>query len=161
MMTSASDHPGNMKSAHQTHLIQLISSLVKTPRPEIDGSDRKDVQNVYCWCASRNHVGKRPKLLWLLVHGILEQHVQAGDRRLRSRRCGSGCHGNKRKDDRDATLGSNIPHSRLKTATPTLDRPSQGTNNDLHLWDLTVNLHALSAIISLSARNRTQVLLQL
>lgn len=30
----------------------------KTPTPEMDGSDKGHIQNVYCWCASRNRVGK-------------------------------------------------------------------------------------------------------
>jgi len=44
---------------NQINLIQLISSLVESPRPEIDGSDRGDkgdIQNVHCCCASRNRV---------------------------------------------------------------------------------------------------------
>ncbi len=43
---------------NQTHLNQLISSLVETPGPEIYWSDKGDIQNVHCWCASRNRVGK-------------------------------------------------------------------------------------------------------
>ncbi len=44
--------------SNQTHLNQLISSLVETPGPEIYWSDKADIQNVHCCCASRNRVGK-------------------------------------------------------------------------------------------------------
>lgn len=33
---------------NQTHLIQLISSLVKTPRPQMGASDKKDIQDAQC-----------------------------------------------------------------------------------------------------------------
>ncbi len=39
---------------NQTHLIQVISSLVEIPRPEIGMSEKGDVQ---CWGASRTRVG--------------------------------------------------------------------------------------------------------
>ncbi len=42
---------------YQSHLIQLISSLVATPRPEIGVSDKGDMQNVQCWGGSRNVFG--------------------------------------------------------------------------------------------------------
>ncbi len=41
----------------QTHLIQIISSLVETPRPEMGVSEKGEMQNVHCWGASRNVVG--------------------------------------------------------------------------------------------------------
>lgn len=34
---------------NQAHLNQLISTLAKTARLEMDGSDKVDVQNVYSW----------------------------------------------------------------------------------------------------------------
>ncbi len=39
---------------NQTHLIQILSSLVVTPRPELGVSDKGEMQNVRCWRASRN-----------------------------------------------------------------------------------------------------------
>ncbi len=33
---------------HLSHLIQLISSLVETARPEVGVSDKGDIQNVQC-----------------------------------------------------------------------------------------------------------------
>ncbi len=42
---------------NQTHLIQIISSLVETPRPEMGVSDNGEMQNVQYWGASRNMVG--------------------------------------------------------------------------------------------------------
>ncbi len=39
---------------YKSHLIQLISSLVATPRPEMGVSDKGDMQNVQCWGGSRN-----------------------------------------------------------------------------------------------------------
>ncbi len=42
---------------YQSHLIQLISSLVATPRPEMGVSDKGDMQNVQCWGGSRNVFG--------------------------------------------------------------------------------------------------------
>ncbi len=42
---------------NQTHLNQLISSLVKSPGQEIYWSDKGDIQNVHCWCASRTGLG--------------------------------------------------------------------------------------------------------
>ncbi len=38
---------------YQSHLFQLISSLVATPRPEMGVSDKGDMQNVQCWGGSR------------------------------------------------------------------------------------------------------------
>ncbi len=48
------------------HIFQLFlikhtwinSSLVETLGREIYWSDKGDIQNVHCWCASRNRVGK-------------------------------------------------------------------------------------------------------
>lgn len=37
---------------------RLNSLYIDTPRLEIHGSDKGDIQNAYCWCASRNRVGK-------------------------------------------------------------------------------------------------------
>ncbi len=42
---------------NQKHLIQIISSLVETPRPESGVSDKGEMQNVQCWGTSRNMVG--------------------------------------------------------------------------------------------------------
>ncbi len=39
----------NIAVCNQTHLIQLISSLVETPRPEMGLSDKGDLQNVQRW----------------------------------------------------------------------------------------------------------------
>ncbi len=42
---------------------QFIRSLIETPRDEIIGTDKGDIQNKYCWCASRNRLGKHSKQL--------------------------------------------------------------------------------------------------
>ncbi len=34
---------------NQTHLIQIISSLVETPRPEMGLSDKGEMHNLQCW----------------------------------------------------------------------------------------------------------------
>ncbi len=49
---------------NQTHLIQNISSLVETPRPELGVSDKGEMQNVQCWGASRNVIGNH----WTRAH---------------------------------------------------------------------------------------------
>ncbi len=40
-----------------------ISLLLETPRPEIDGSNEGDIQNVYCWYASRDKFGKHSSMV--------------------------------------------------------------------------------------------------
>uniref|UniRef100_A0A8C1SFH0 Ig-like domain-containing protein n=1 Tax=Cyprinus carpio TaxID=7962 RepID=A0A8C1SFH0_CYPCA len=40
-----------------THLIQLISSLGKTPRPQMCVSDKRDTKIVQCWGFSRTRIG--------------------------------------------------------------------------------------------------------
>ncbi len=47
---------------YQTHLIQLISSLVETARPELGVSDEGDIQNVYdrFWCRLLVDAGNAP-----------------------------------------------------------------------------------------------------
>lgn len=47
---------------NQKHLIQVLSSLVETPGPEIGMSDKGAMQNVQCWGDSMNMVeNHRPK----------------------------------------------------------------------------------------------------
>lgn len=43
--------------------IKHISLLLETPRPERDGSNEGDIQNVYCWYASRDRVGKHSSMV--------------------------------------------------------------------------------------------------
>ncbi len=40
-----------------------ISLLLETPRPERDGSNEGDIQNVYCWYASRDKFGKHSSMV--------------------------------------------------------------------------------------------------
>ncbi len=61
---------------YQLHLIQLISSLVATPRPEMCVSDKRDMQNVQCWGGSRNVFGN-PWYSWRkITHGSWMENVQ-------------------------------------------------------------------------------------
>ncbi len=39
----------------QWNMIQIISSLVETPRPELDVSDKGKMQKVHCWGGLREH----------------------------------------------------------------------------------------------------------
>ncbi len=43
---------------NKTHVNQLIILLVEMPIHEMDGSDKRDIQTVYCWGAFRNKIGK-------------------------------------------------------------------------------------------------------
>ncbi len=53
---------------NQTHLIQIIISLVETPRPEMGVPDKGEMQNVQCCRASMNVVGNHwPKILIVLT----------------------------------------------------------------------------------------------
>ncbi len=56
---------------YQSHLIQLISSLVATPRPEMGVPDKGDMQNVQCWGGSRN-VFRNP---WVILYRISGRRV--------------------------------------------------------------------------------------
>lgn len=48
-------------SIHIQKFLKEIKFSFKTLRPKSDGSDKGDVQKVYCWCATMNRVGKKNK----------------------------------------------------------------------------------------------------
>uniref|UniRef100_A0A672LDT6 Sodium/nucleoside cotransporter 1-like n=1 Tax=Sinocyclocheilus grahami TaxID=75366 RepID=A0A672LDT6_SINGR len=61
------------------HLIQVISSLVETSRPETGVSEKGDMQNVQCWGASRTRVGNHCsiKCLQIFSYVFIVHHSKA------------------------------------------------------------------------------------
>ncbi len=118
--------------------------LVKKPRPEIDRSAMSKMCTVDELPGTEmgNTAQTLMVLSWLQEQGLLEQQVHAKDLRLRCRRCIE----TEEWWERDPTL-----------PPETSNRPKQHT---IYIR-VTLNLHALSATISLSARSRNHVLLQL